>query len=164
MKAASLTELYKALLEDMRSAEEQLTEALPKMAKAATTQELKNAFQMHLEETKSQLERIGQVFDLLGEPASSHTCEAMKGLVKEGEEVIKAKMVNEVRDAGLIAAAQKVEHYEIGSYGTLVEYARLLGFTEQGQILQSILDEEKACDRKLTMLAENNINELAKAA
>lgn len=164
MKAESLTELYHAQLQDILSAEKQLVAALPKMAEAATNPKVKAGFEKHLEETKGQVERLKQVFESLGKAARAHTCEAMKGLVKEGEEVIEAKMTPEVRDAGLICAAQKVEHYEIASYGTLIEYARILGFKDQMQLLQETLAEEKNCDKQLTIAAETSINELAKAA
>ena len=160
MKIATLQDLYIDLLKDILWAERKITTTLPKMAEAAVNPKVKAGFEKHLEETKGQIERLEQVFESLGEPAEPKKCEAMDGLAKEGEEIMEACEAS-VMDAGLIVAAQKVEHYEIGSYGTLVEYARLLGFTDQQKLLQATLDEEKACDKQLTIAAESIANEMA---
>ena len=163
MKIATLQDLYVDLLKDILWAERKITTMLPKMAEAAVSPQVKSGFQKHLKETEGQIERLEQVFASLGTPAESKKCEAMDGLAKEGEEIMSSCEPG-VMDAGLIVAAQKVEHYEIGSYGTLVEYAGLLGFTDQQKLLQTTLDEEKACDQQLTAAARNNANEVAKSA
>jgi len=161
MEIKTLKELYTDLLRDMVSGEKQMIEALPKMAEASDTPELQQAFTGHLAETKGQLQRLEQIFSMLGENPSGETCDAMKGLVKEGKKVIDHVKVEEVRDAGLIAAGQKVEHYEIGSYGTLIAMAKLLGETQQAQLLEQTLKEEKAADQKLNNIAVNHVNKLA---
>src|ERR1700733_5897902 len=142
----SLKDLYIELLEDSYDSEHQIVEALPKMAEAAESGELKKELETHLEETEGQIEKLEQVFEMLDMEPERKTCEATKGLVEEGEELIEEKddLEDGVIDAGLIACAQKVEHYEIASYGTLCEFARLLGFDEQRTLLSSILDEEKS--------------------
>ena len=158
----NLKELFVDGLKDIYWAEQHLTEALPKMAQAATSDELRAAFEMHLTETESHVIRVEEVFGLIGEEAEAKHCPAMEGLVEEGEEIIDTtKEGSFVRDCGLIMAAQKVEHYEIGAYGSLRTVARLLGYHEAADVLQSILDEEGAADKKLTALAEANINEEA---
>ncbi|GAB3517527.1 YciE/YciF ferroxidase family protein [Emticicia fontis] len=155
----SLKELFVDGLKDIYWAEQHLTEALPKMAEAATSSELKTAFKKHLTETEGHVTKVEQVFSLIGEEAEAKHCHAMEGLVDEGEEIIDStKEGTFVRDCGLIMAAQKVEHYEIGSYGTLRTIARLLGYNEAADVLQSILDEEGATDKKLTAIAESKIN------
>jgi ferritin-like metal-binding protein YciE len=145
----------------MASGEKQLTKALPKLAKAATNPALKNAFTAHLEETQGQIERIDQVVDLLELKLKRITCVAMEGLVEDGAEVIEEIEAGPVRDAGLINAAQKVEHYEIASYGTLCALGRQLGYTEAVKLLKQTLDEEKSTDEKLSMIAEGGGNEEA---
>jgi ferritin-like metal-binding protein YciE len=145
-------------LRDLHNAEEQLVEALPKMAEAASSTELRNAFNHHLEETRKQVTRLDDVFKSLGEKASGETCEAMTGLVKEGEEFIKAKGQPDVRDAGLIGAAQRVEHYEMAGYGTARTLAKRLGLHDIAEILQKTLEEERAADQKLTAVAESDVN------
>ena len=144
-KSKSLQDLYVEMLQDSYDSEHQITKALPKMAKAAVSPKLKQAFEKHLGETESQIERLEEVFGMLDLKPKRKTCEATKGLVKEGEEMIdEADELEEgVLDAGLIGCAQKVEHYEIASYGTLCEFARLLGFKDQQKVLASILAEEK---------------------
>lgn len=161
---ASLRHLFLHELKDLYWAENKLTEALPTMAEAATTDVLKQAFQTHLQETRGQIARLNRVFDLLGEKAEGVTCEAMKGLVEESEEVISETTAGTLtRDAGLIIAAQKVEHYEIASYGSLRTLARLLSHTEAANLLQENLNEEGNTDHKLTEIAESFINERARA-
>jgi len=165
-KKKSMKDLYIELLEDSYDSEHQITKALPKMAKAAHDPQLRDAFDTHLEETEGQIEKLDRVFACLDMKPKRKTCEATKGLVKEGAEMIdeKDELQDGVLDAGLIACAQKVEHYEIASYGTLCEFARILGFKDQQKLLASILAEEKATDVKLTEIAENAINSMAKAA
>lgn len=162
MKINSFSRLYIHTLKDIYNAEQQLTEALPKMAKAASTPELQQAFEEHLEETKGQIDRLDSLFDNLDFSPTGETCEAMKGLIEEGEEIINnGSMPDEVRDAGLIAAAQKVEHYEIASYGTAVYYAKLFNHDEAVDLLQETLNEEKNADAKLNDVAINQVNQEA---
>lgn len=164
MKAKkTLDDLFLHNLKDIYNAEKQLIKALPKMAKGATSENLRMAIQEHLQETAGQVERLEQVFQILNVGARGIKCAAMEGLVEEGAEVLEDDMEDQVRDAAIIAAANKVEHYEIASYGTLVAFARLLGHTEVEQLLQATLDEEKAADQKLTELAESEINVEAQA-
>ena len=141
-------------LKDLYDAEKQITKALPKMAKAAEHEELKEAFETHLEETEGQIERLERVFELFDETPKGKKCKAMDGLVAEGRELIE----EEEGDAALICAAQKIEHYEIASYGSLVSWARLLGEDEAADILEETLGEEEQADEKLTDLAESVIN------
>jgi ferritin-like metal-binding protein YciE len=162
MKLDSLKKLFIEELRDLYSAENQITRALPKMADAATSPELKKAFQHHLEQTKEQVNRLEQIFQKLDESPKGKTCKAMEGLVAEGEDMIKENAEPAVRDAGLIAAAQRVEHYEIAGYGTVRTYARLLGDDECVRLLQQTLDEEGETDKTLTHLAETSINIEAK--
>lgn len=164
MKLESLQKLYVMQLKDLYSAENQLLEALPKMEKAASNQDLKQAFAEHLKETKQQVKRLTTIFDSLDFKPGGHKCEAMEGLIGEGEEIIKADAAPEVRDAGLIAAAQRVEHYEIAGYGTVRAYAEKLGDQAAADLLQETLDEEASADEKLTRLAERSINFLAMQA
>ena len=154
MEMETLKDLFLDELKDVYHAEGQLLKALPKMAKAAESEELKAAFQQHTEETKVHQERVAEVFELLGEKAKTKVCKAMQGIVEEGKEVMSEDMDPDVMDAALIAAAQRAEHYEIAVYGTLRTYAQLLGNDEAAQILQEILDEEGTTDKKLTKLAE----------
>jgi ferritin-like metal-binding protein YciE len=149
-------------LADLYDAEQRLTEALPKMADAADAPELKQAFEQHLRETHNQVNRLERVFEILGKEPKSKTCAAMKGLIAEGEEVISASGDPEVKDAALIAAAQRVEHYEMAGYGSARTFAHYLHQDEVARLLQETLDEEGATDHKLTDLAEQFIN--AKAA
>jgi ferritin-like metal-binding protein YciE len=163
-KKTNLEELLVDLLKDLYSAEKQLVKALPKMAKAATSPDLKRGFEMHLEQTKTQAQRIEDIFEkhgLQGSPRGKK-CVGMEGLVSEGDEVISEDMEPMVRDAGLIAAAQKVEHYEIASYGTARTYAHTLGMRKIADLLQQTLEEEAQTNEKLTALAESHINQQAK--
>jgi len=161
LKLDSVKDLLIAELRDLHDAEKQLVEALPKMAEAASSNELKNAFNHHLEETQEHVTRLDEIFQGLNEKASGETCEAMKGLVKEGEEFIHAKGQPEVRDAGLIGAAQRVEHYEMAGYGTARSLARRLGLNAIAGTLQKTLEEEGAANQKLTAVAESNVNPTA---
>jgi ferritin-like metal-binding protein YciE len=156
---SELHELFLDELKDMYDAEKQLTKALPKMAKAAESDELREAFESHLEETEQQVARLEEVFQALDEKPERKTCPAMQGLVKEGEEIMKEQKGSSVLDAALIAAGQKVEHYEIATYGTLAAWAEQLGHSEVVDLLKETLDEEKAADDKLTDIAQSSANQ-----
>ncbi|HTG42899.1 MAG TPA: ferritin-like domain-containing protein [Verrucomicrobiae bacterium] len=158
MKMETLQELYLDQLQDVYDAEKQLIKALPKMAKTATNEELKAAFETHLEQTEEQISRLERIFEELGEKPKGKKCKAMQGLVEEGKEMMEEDADQDVMDAGLICAAQKVEHYEIASYGCLRTYAEMLGFDDQADLLQETLDEEKDTDENLTELAVSCIN------
>jgi len=149
-----LRETFVEELKDLYDAEKQLLKALPKMAKAAEHEELKEAFEMHLQETQEHVRRLEQVFKLMEQPAKGKKCKAMQGLIEEGEDVIS----EEEGDAALICAAQKVEHYEIASYGSLEAWAKLMGEHDVLELVAETLGEEKATDEKLTSLAEETIN------
>lgn len=156
--AEDLRELFEDGLKDIYWAEKALTKALPKMAKNATSEELVSALNEHLEVTNSQVQRVEQVFELIGKKAQAKKCDAMEGLVKEGEGIIEESEPGPVRDAGIIAACQKVEHYEIATYGTLATWARALGEEEAAGILHEIMEEEKEADETLTTVAESAVN------
>ena len=158
MPRESLHKLYLEQLQDLYSAEEQILEALPKMAKKTEHKELKKAFQDHEVMTKEQVTRLERIFADLGEKPGGHTCKGMKGLVAEGEEVMKEFEDSDVRDAALISAAQRVEHYEMAGYGCARTYANMLGLDEHAQLLQKTLDEEGRTDHLLTNLAESVVN------
>jgi ferritin-like metal-binding protein YciE len=158
MKLETLRDLMIEQMQDVYDAENQLIEALPKMADAATSRQLKKAFTDHLKQTQGHAQRLEQVFKLLDEKAQRKTCKAMQGLVKEGDEAIKEKADTDVKDAGLIAAAQRVEHYEIAAYGTLRAYARQAGLDQAAQIFDQTLQEEGEADKLLTQIAEGSIN------
>jgi ferritin-like metal-binding protein YciE len=158
MKLESLRELLVDELKDLYSAENQLVKALPKMAKAAASPELKAAFEEHLEETKGQVDRLVTIFEQLEGSPKGKKCKAMEGLIEEGSEVIEAEGEDSVKDAALICAAQKVEHYEMAGYGCARTFATLLGLDEVADLLQETLDEEGNADKKLTELAETVIN------
>lgn len=155
MAADTFHGLFIEELKDIYHAENQLVKALPKMAKAAATEDLKAGFLAHLEETKGHVQRLEKVFSLLGEKAKGKPCKAMKGLVEEGAEAIEENDAGVVRDVQLIGAAQRVEHYEIAAYGTVVAMAKLMGHTEEAALLQETLDEEGATDKKLTTLSKS---------
>ena len=149
-------------LKDLYWAENHLVKALPRMSKAATSEDLKMAFNTHLAETEKHVNRLERIFEIVGEKIQSKKCPAMEGLLQEGDEIVESTDTRSfVRDCGLIMAAQKVEHYEIASYGTLRNIARILGHFEVAEILQTTLDEEGEADHKLTELAEAHINEEA---
>jgi len=170
MKVKGLEDLYVQELKDLYNAEKQLVQALPKMAKAATSPELQQGFQSHLEQTRTHVERLEQIFNALGKSPSGKKCEAMEGLIKEGQDAIELQGDEMARDAALIASAQKVEHYEIAGYGTVRTFAKHLGFHDHRSLLQQTLDEEGETDKKLTELAEGEfwgqegINEQAMSA
>src|SRR6267143_1259475 len=158
MKLESLRDLYVEQLQDLYNAEQQLIKALPKMAKAASSEELKAAFEDHLGQTRQHAQRIETIFEQMGEKAKGKKCKAMEGLVEEGGEVIKEDMDDGIKDADLIAAAQRVEHYEIAGYGTVRTFAEVLGFNEAAETLQQTLDEEGEADKTLTAISENLIS------
>jgi ferritin-like metal-binding protein YciE len=150
----SLRKLYIDELKDIYSAEKQLTKALPKMAKAASSDELRQGFEEHLEQTQGHVERLDEIFSQLNAKATGKKCMGMEGLVKKGAEIMGEDFSEDVMDAALISAAQRVEHYEIAAYGTVIAYANLLGESEQAELLQETLAEEKETDQKLTQLSE----------
>jgi ferritin-like metal-binding protein YciE len=162
MELDSLKDLYVNELKDLYSAENQLLKAIPKMAKAATSKALKSGFERHLAQTEGHVKRLEQIFKKLGVSPNGKKCKAMEGLVAEGSEVISENAEPEVRDAALIAAAQRVEHYEMAGYGCVRTYAELLGDSQAAKTLQKTLDEEGATNEKLTGLAQK-INVTAKA-
>jgi ferritin-like metal-binding protein YciE len=158
MKLDTLKTLYVNELRDLYNAEQQLVKALPKMAKAASSEDLKDAFQKHLEQTKTHVERLEEVFHEIGEKLKGKTCKAMKGLIEEGSEILKEDGEGSVIDAGIIVAAQKVEHYEIAGYGSVRTFAQLLGKDRSAELLQSTLDEESETNELLNTLAEDIVN------
>ena len=158
MKLKTLEELYISELRDLYSAENQLLKALPKMAKGASSPELKEAFETHLKQTKGHVERLEELFEQRDESPKGKTCHAMKGLIEEGSEILKEQGENSVLDAGMIVAAQKVEHYEIASYGSVRTFANLLGKPEEAKLLQATLDEESETNEILNRLAETIVN------
>jgi ferritin-like metal-binding protein YciE len=154
-----LKDFFVDAVKDLYWAEKHLTKALPKMQEAATTEDLKSAIEEHIVQTEEQIVRLEKVFEILGEKPQAKKCEAMEGLVKEGETVIEETEDGSLtRDVGIIASAQKVEHYEIAAYGTLVQLAMTMGQAEIAEILNQTLEEEKQTDKNLTVIAENNIN------
>jgi ferritin-like metal-binding protein YciE len=164
MKLESLQQLFFEELQDLYSAEEQILKALPKMIEKTASMQLREGFNQHYQQTRRQVERLDRIFDQLpNAKRDGKKCKGMEGIIKEGEEIVKADGEPEVRDAGLIQAAQHVEHYEIAGYGTARTYAQLLGKQEWARLLQETLDEEKDTDRKLNQLAEQ-INVEARAA
>ncbi len=158
MQMESLRDLFVDQLKDIYSAETQLTKALPKLAKAATSTELQNAFKMHLDQTQNQIKRLDEIFSSLGKNPKGKKCKGMEGLIEEGADMMKEDATPEVMDAGLIAAAQRVEHYEISAYGTARSYARMLGDERSASLLNQTLEEESQTDEKLNQLAEGQIN------
>ena len=163
MKLRSLQDLFVDELKDLYSAENQLVKALPKMAKAASSEELRSGFEEHLEQTRGHVERLDQIFEQLDARAKGKKCKAMEGLIEEGKELMEEDAEPGVLDAGLIAAAQKVEHYEMASYGCVRTWAEQLGYHEAAELLQQTLDEEKETNEKLTQLAESVVNQEAEA-
>ena len=161
MPIESMQDLYVEELRDLYNAEQQLIKALPQMAAGASNPELRTAFEQHLETTKRQVERLDTIFQDLQQKATGKKCKGMEGLIEEGQEMLKEGKDPDVRDAALIGAAQRVEHYEIAGYGTARTYARELGFDRHVDLLQQTLDEEGETDKRLTALAESRINERA---
>jgi ferritin-like metal-binding protein YciE len=163
MKLENLQQLFVKELRDLYSAENQITDTLPKLIDAAKYPELKTALQEHLDVTRQQISRLNQIFQILNQKATGETCQGMKGLIKEGGDIISQGGDPSTIDAGIISAAQRVEHYEIAGYGTVRTYAELLGENEIAQLLQTTLDEEKEADQTLTQIAES-VNVEAQAA
>ncbi|MCW3075946.1 MAG: hypothetical protein JWO32_555 [Bacteroidetes bacterium] len=158
MEESTLMKLFENELKDIYWAEKALTKALPKMVKKATSDELIEALESHLEETENQVKKVERVFESIDKKPVAKKCEAMAGLIKEAEEIMKESEEGAMRDAGIITASQKVEHYEIASYGTLRTFAQTLGLDEAVTLLDEILEEEKSADEKLTQIAETTIN------
>ncbi|HZY80582.1 MAG TPA: ferritin-like domain-containing protein [Cyclobacteriaceae bacterium] len=156
--SSKLHKLFEEELKDIYWAEKALTKAIPKMIKKATSEDLIEALENHLEETEGQVQRCEQIFELLGKSAQAKKCEAMDGLITEAEDIMSESDEGVMRDAGIISAAQKVEHYEIASYGTLRQFAKTLGLTEIADLLEETLNEEKNADETLTSVAESAIN------
>jgi len=154
----TLNDLFLHTLKDIFYAEKQILKALPKMAKNAESEELQQAFETHLEETRGQIERLEKVFEMLGKPARGVQCEAINGLIEEGKEVMEDFADSAALDAGILAAAQAVEHYEITRYGSLIGWAKRLGRADIAKVLEQTLNEEKAADKKLTSVAESQVN------
>lgn len=162
--AGTLHEAFVDELRDAYDAEKQLTKALPKMVKAASSPDLQAAFEAHLEETRAQVERLEEVFEQLEEKVRGKHCDGMAGILEEGKSVMEEEFDEMTMDACLIASAQRVEHYEMAAYGTLVAWAKAMGHKEVARLLQETLDEEKAADEKLTSVAESGINQNAASA
>lgn len=158
MKLTSMHDLLVHELKDLLSAEKQLVKALPKMIKAANSDSLKAAIEAHLEETKGQVERLNKAFELMEKPARPQLCKAMKGLIDEAGELLEEEVEESVKDAAMIAAAQRVEHYEMAGYGAARTFAETLGYAEIAELLQATLDEERAADEKLNEIALSEIN------
>ena len=158
MDLDNMKELFVHELKDLHDAENQILKALPKMAKKATHEELRTAFQEHERQTEEHVRRLERVLDELGEKPGGVKCKGIRGIIAEGEESMKKPDDDDVRDAAMIAAAQRVEHYEMAGYGTARTYARMLGFEDTARILQQTLDEEGATDKRLTRLAESRVN------
>ncbi len=158
MALSTLEDLYMEQLKDLYNAENQIVKALPKMAKSATSEDLRRAFEEHLEQTKNHVTRLEQIFQMHGTKARGKKCMGMEGLLEEGKELMQEQAAGEVLDAGLIEAAQKVEHYEMAGYGTVRTWARNLGDSQAADLLQQTLDEEGEANKKLTKLAEAGIN------
>jgi ferritin-like metal-binding protein YciE len=161
-KMDRLEDLYVHELKDIYSSEKQITKALPKLIKSASSEELKEAFEKHLQETEEQINRLDQIFDRLGQKSGGVKCAGMEGLLKEGDELLQEDATDEVLDAGIIVAAQKVEHYEIAAYGSLCTWAEALGYDEDLELLKETIEEEKMADEKLTELAEAGVNQQSK--
>lgn len=157
-KMRTLEDLYMDLLKDLYSAEKQLVKALPKMAKNAQASDLQKAFQEHLRQTEGQVERIERIFSEMGGSPRGKKCVGMEGLIEEGNELLKEDAEPQVLDAGLIAAAQKVEHYEIAGYGTARAWAERLGYDNAARLLRETLEEESMANEKLTQIAESHVN------
>lgn len=164
MSVSTMEELFLDELKDLYSAEKQITKSLPKMAKAATSPDLRKAFETHLEETKGHVERLEKALQILGKPTRGKMCHGMEGVLEEGAEVLEETEKGDVRDAALISAAQRVEHYEIAAYGSVREYAALLGQDDIAELLEETLNEEKAADEKLNSIAKSVNSQALQAA
>jgi len=160
----TMNDLFLSFLQDMYYAERQILKALPKMAKASQSEELKQALTQHREETQHQVERLQQVFEQVGKRARGQTCEALNGIVEEGEEVIEEFEAGAVRDAGILANAQAVEHYEMARYGTMIAWAKVCGMKDAVKLLEETLAEEKKADELLNQIANKSVNQQAQKA
>jgi ferritin-like metal-binding protein YciE len=154
MSVDTIEKLFVEKLKDLYSAENQITKALPKLAKASSSKELRTAFEHHLEETRGQIERLDRIFEILERSPKGKSCEGMKGLLHEGSQMLDETEEGALRDAAMASAAQRVEHYEMAGYGSVRAYAEILGHTDIAQLLQETLEEEKAADKKLTQIAK----------
>lgn len=157
----NMNDLFLTFMQDVYYAERQILKALPKMAKAAENEDLKHALMHHREETQGHVERLQQVFDMIGKRARGQTCEALNGIVEEGEEVVHEFDQGPVRDAGILASAQAVEHYEMARYGTMIAWAKVCGLNDAAAVLQQTLDEEKKADSLLNQIANKTLNKQA---
>ncbi len=164
MSVNTIEKLFVEELKDLYSAENQITKALPKMVKAAKSQELRSALEQHLKETEGQIERLDRVFEMLGMKHTSKTCEGMKGVLEEGSEMLKETEEGDVRDMAIISAGQRVEHYEMAAYGTVRSYAKHLEKPQVAQLLEETLEEEKSADKKLTQISEQVNRQAQRAA
>lgn len=161
MKSKTLEDLFHETLKDIYYAERKILRALPKMARGAQSSDLKAAFQKHEEETQGQVDRLQQVFELIGKPARGKTCPAIDGIIEEGEEALQAFSNSPALDASLVAAAQAVEHYEIARYGTLLRWAQVMGMKDAAKLLEQTLQEESMTDESLTQIADSSVNQAA---
>jgi ferritin-like metal-binding protein YciE len=161
MKTKTLEDLFHQTLQDIFYAERKILRALPKMARGARSPELQAAFEKHAEETQMQVDRLQQVFELIGKPARGKTCPAIDGIIEEGEEAMQAFSDSPALDASLVAAAQAVEHYEIARYGTLLRWAQVLGMSDAAKLLEQTLQEESMTDEALTQIADGSVNQAA---
>ena len=161
MKLETMRDLYVVELEDLYDAENRIVKNLPKMIEAASSSELRTALTDHLEKTRGHVQRLEQIFQGMGQKAKGETCDGMKGILDEGEHMVKEDGSPNVKDAGLIAGAQRVEHYEIAAYGSVRTWAQQLGYENDANLLQQTLDEEKDADKRLTAIAESSVNPTA---
>lgn len=161
MKIETMQDLFLEQIMDLYDAEQRLVKALPKMAEAAISPQLRQAFQSHLQETRTHVDRLDRIFTRMGQKPKTQTCDAMKGLIDEGEDIVSDTDESPVRDAGLIAAANRVEHYEIAAYGSARTFATNLGLSDAASLLEQTLEEEKKADAKLTQLAQSSVNSQA---
>jgi ferritin-like metal-binding protein YciE len=164
MSVDTIEKLFEEELKDLYSAENQITKALPKMAKSAKSNELRNAFEHHLKETEGHVQRLEQIFEILGISPKGKTCEGMKGVLEEGSEMLSESKEGDIRDVAMISAAQRVEHYEMAAYGTVRTYAQRLGKSQIVQLLEKTLEEEKAADKKLTDVSSQMYQHAQRAA
>ena len=158
MKIETMQDLFLEQIMDLYDAEQRLVKALPKMADAAISPQLRQAFQSHLQETRTHVDRLDRIFNRMGQKPKTQTCDAMKGLIDEGEDIVSDTAESPVRDAGLIATANRVEHYEIAAYGSARTFAANLGLSDAASLLEQTLEEEKRADAKLTQLAQSSVN------
>jgi len=164
MAVDTIEKLFIEELKDLHSAEKQITKTLPKLIEAATSPDLKQAFENHLQETEGQIERLDRAFEILGTPAKDKTCDGMKGILAEGAEMLHETKAGDIRDVALISAAQRVEHYEMAAYGAVRSYAEHLKQPQIAKLLQETLDEEKAADKKLTEISQKVNSKVQRAA